>query len=310
MNPEDEGFCLVCRASLPGGSSTPAQPGPHGGAKCPNGHPIDPSWTSCPYCTRAIPQPPAGSRQNTLIEEGPPGASSGASLPTRLEDGPPSVASASGGLAGAGGARQTHLEGETPPPPPASVSGARATRLETDGPGVTQRLPPPPGSGVRATRLEESLPTTGRQTVLDSTSQPTVLTPAPPRPGMALRPLSVAGADTRELVAVLAAPKLGHGGGVFAVRAGKNTIGAAPGSDVQLSLDGQVSGEHALLLFRGGSFYLSDRMSTNGTWINDQEVDPTNPAVRIKDRDHIRCGQTEMVFLSLTTQPDDETITE
>lgn len=300
MNPEGEVICLACRASLTGGSSTPVQPGASGGAKCPNGHPIDPSWTSCPYCTRTASPSPGGPMKSTLVEDGPPGAiPPGASTPTRLEDGPAPAVPASGG-------RRTSLEGE-PSSPPAPPPGLRATRMEDSAPSAPRPFAPGPApGGLRATRLEEPTPPTGRRTVLDPVSQPTLLTPSPPPRTTPAPAQAASAASQRELVAVLAAPKVRPGGEVFAVRAGKNTLGAAPGSDVQLSLDDQVSGEHALLLFRGGSFYLSDRMSTNGTWVNDQEVDPTHPAVVIRDRDRIRCGRTEMIFLILNVPRDDE----
>jgi pSer/pThr/pTyr-binding forkhead associated (FHA) protein len=70
------------------------------------------------------------------------------------------------------------------------------------------------------------------------------------------------------MVAVLAAPDLGAGGTVFAVRAGKNVIGADRSSDIVLINDPEVSREHAILLHRQGAFHLSDRLSSNGTWVN------------------------------------------
>jgi predicted component of type VI protein secretion system len=106
----------------------------------------------------------------------------------------------------------------------------------------------------------------------------------------------------RRLVAVLAAPDLRPGGAVFAVRAGKNTLGANRANDVCLAPDRQVSGEHAILLHRGGSFVLADRMSSNGTWVNGHEV-PANGSIEVHDRDHIRCGGVELLLLVLDTTP-------
>lgn len=105
--------------------------------------------------------------------------------------------------------------------------------------------------------------------------------------------------DERRLVAVLAAPELVPGGRVFPVRAGKNLLGADAKSDICLSEDSQISGEHALILHRGAAFYLADRMSTNGTWVNGEEVDPTSSSIALNNRDRIRCGETELIFLTL-----------
>jgi pSer/pThr/pTyr-binding forkhead associated (FHA) protein len=122
-------------------------------------------------------------------------------------------------------------------------------------------------------------------------------------------PVAAGAADTRRLVAVLAAPGLGPGGTVFAVRAGKNSIGGERGSDIALANDPEVSREHALLLHRKGAFHLADRMSTNGTWVNGQEVS-ANGTVPLHDRDRIRCGKTDLVFLVIdageTSEPGGE----
>jgi pSer/pThr/pTyr-binding forkhead associated (FHA) protein len=100
------------------------------------------------------------------------------------------------------------------------------------------------------------------------------------------------------LVAVLAAPEMGLGGAVFAVRAGRTTLGAGRQNDIVLTEDSEASGEHAVILHRGTTFHLTDRLSTNGTWHNGREV-PANGTVQLLDRDRIRCGRTELVFLRI-----------
>jgi predicted component of type VI protein secretion system len=83
---------------------------------------------------------------------------------------------------------------------------------------------------------------------------------------------------------------------VFPVRGGKNSIGAGRSTDIVLAGDSEVSGEHAVILHRNGTFHLADRLSTNGTWVNGQEV-PASGTLPLHDRDRIRCGRTELVFL-------------
>ncbi|HKV12905.1 MAG TPA: FHA domain-containing protein [Thermoanaerobaculia bacterium] len=269
LNPDAERTCLACGAAL----SRPAQTGAAtlGLARCPAGHPIDPSWKSCPYCDRlqATGAEAAPGQRSTRLEPAsaapPPGPQK-----TRLEGAP------------SGSERRTRLEGESwpePPPPPPSSFTPRPTRLEDP--------PPPPG---------------GRRTVLQESSAavpppPPMAAVAKPEPPPAAAPQPAGGAaPARRLLGVLAAPDLGPSGTVFPVRGGKNTIGASRANDVVLDGDSEVSGEHAVILHRNGTFHLADRLSTNGTWLNGNEV-PANGTVPLSDRDRIRCGRIELVFL-------------
>lgn len=220
LNAETERVCLACGAALP--RSTPTGSGTLGMGSCPAGHPIDPSWRSCPYCDRAA------AAEN----------------------------------------RRTRLDGEPLPDP----------------------APPPARSGPAPTRLEEPGRPPGRRTVLEG---------SPAAPEAAVRPLpkpAAAPQPSGRLVGVLAAPEMGPGGMVFAVRAGRTTLGAGRQNDIVLTGDTEASGEHAVILHRGGTFHLTDRLSTNGTWHNGQEV-PANGTIQLHDRDRIRCGRTELVFL-------------
>lgn len=271
LNSEGETLCLVCRAPLDGGRPASQTMVEGQGHTCPNGHPIDPSWKSCPYCTRGSRAAPGEPHKAATVAEtgegpGQPGA---ALRTTRLE-----TDSDQGGGAG----RRTRLAGEPAPeaqPPGSPASRHRETRLEKEGAAPKRTVLRPAG-----------------------TVEPPPA--APPPPGAASE-ASVAGGPAearRELVAVLAAPSLRPGGVVFPVRTGKNTVGADPASDVCLAEDPQVSGEHALLLHRGDVFYLADRMSTNGTEVNGEELAGTDARV-VKDRDRLRCGATELVLLVL-----------
>jgi pSer/pThr/pTyr-binding forkhead associated (FHA) protein len=50
-----------------------------------------------------------------------------------------------------------------------------------------------------------------------------------------------------------------------------NSIGRDVNNSIVID-DSFVSAEHALLTFRGRSWYVEDRASTNGTWVNGQRV--------------------------------------
>ena len=220
LNPDSEKTCLACKGAL----IRPARPEvPAGGAtRCPAGHPIDPSWKSCPYCD---------------LLRGPKGKEApGAGAP----------------------AANKPLASASPGPLPARLDAA----AEPSGPRRTILQEAPPGASAPR------------------------LSPQPSAPADA----------ARRMVAVLAAPDLGAGGTVFPVRAGKTVIGADRGSDIVLINDPEVSREHAILLHRQGAFHLSDRLSSNGTWVNGCEL-PASGTVLLSDRDRIRCGKTEFVFL-------------
>ncbi len=307
LNPEGEAGCLACRTPL---ATAGAVPSPEAGGKCANGHPIDPSWTSCPYCTRAQ---PAGAPKKTKLEVaagGQPFAAAGGSQPTRLENAVAGTPPPAAPPPIPGGARTTRLEeGPGVAPHPGQPMGGRRTRLEGEAtgsaiPGGHPAGPPPPlpvaPGGARPTRLEE-VGGGRRHTVLHESAPapyaggqareqaPAPVRQAPPVTGSGL------GSD-RRLVAVLAAPGSGE---VFPVKAGKNLIGAGAACEICLRHDSEVSGEHALILYRGEVFYLTDKMSTNGTWINGEDVDPTRNSIVLEDRDRIRCGATELIFLML-----------
>jgi hypothetical protein len=273
LNSEMQAACLVCGAPLPGARAASGAPP----QRCPAGHPFDPSWKRCPYCDRAAAQ--AGGRM-------PVGEA------TRRE------ATAGVGL------------GNEPQPPRSAVSpgAAGGAAPPTSAPPSPDRVAP------RPTRLEpaEAAGQGRRRTVLApeqllvspavSEQPPGAVRSAAPAAAPQAPPAAAQGApgDARRLVAVLAAPDLQPGGMVFAVRAGKNTVGASSAADICLARDPKVSHEHALLLFRNGAFLLADRVSTNGTWVNGREV-PANGTVELLDRDHIRCGDAELQLLALAT---------
>ena len=66
------------------------------------------------------------------------------------------------------------------------------------------------------------------------------------------------------------------------------------GRDVNNSIvvdDSFVSADHALLTFRGRAWYLEDRGSTNGTWLNGQRVEGLLP---LGYGDELQVGQVRL----------------
>lgn len=83
----------------------------------------------------------------------------------------------------------------------------------------------------------------------------------------------------------------------FAVRIGKTSIGRDPKCDVVV-FDDQTSGHHADLVFRPEEkrFILMDHNSTNGTYVNETEIEPRRD---LANHDVVRIGAQRFVFVAL-----------
>jgi hypothetical protein len=69
-----------------------------------------------------------------------------------------------------------------------------------------------------------------------------------------------------------------------------NSIGRDVNNSIVID-DSFVSSEHAVLTFRGRAWYVEDRGSTNGTWLNGQRVDGLVP---LGYGDELQVGQVRM----------------
>jgi two-component system, cell cycle response regulator len=75
-------------------------------------------------------------------------------------------------------------------------------------------------------------------------------------------------------------------GKVFRLREGRNTMGRHPKSDICLQ-QRAVSAEHAYLIRNGKKIHLVDNKSTNGTFVNGQQV---KGEVTLKSGDQVKVG--------------------
>lgn len=86
----------------------------------------------------------------------------------------------------------------------------------------------------------------------------------------------------------------------FPVRIGRNVLGRDRRSDIVIG-DDQASSHHADLVFRPEErrFILMDHNSTNGTYVNDLEIEPRRD---LADRDVVRIGAHKFLFMPLCNE--------
>jgi pSer/pThr/pTyr-binding forkhead associated (FHA) protein len=72
-------------------------------------------------------------------------------------------------------------------------------------------------------------------------------------------------------------------------------IGRAAGSDIVLSKDKLTSRHHALVSYEQGEYTLRDNGSSNGTFVNGQQLEK-DASYTLQDNDHIGIGEYELIF--------------
>ena len=125
---------------------------------------------------------------------------------------------------------------------------------------------------------------------------PAVQTP-PMERTIAAQKLDASAAPKRYVVGWLVGLNGTARGESFAVRIGRNILGRDRRSDIVVN-DDQASSHHADLVFRPEErrFILMDHNSTNGTYVNDTEIEPRRDLVV---RDIIRIGSHRFLFMPL-----------
>lgn len=71
----------------------------------------------------------------------------------------------------------------------------------------------------------------------------------------------------------------------------KITVGRLPDNSIQLD-DGSISSHHAEIVFENGQYHLHDLGSTNGTFVNEEQVTD----VILKHGDEVKFGRVPAVF--------------
>jgi hypothetical protein len=79
------------------------------------------------------------------------------------------------------------------------------------------------------------------------------------------------------------------------------TLGRGPRNDIQVAWDPEVSTVHADLHCAGGEWTIADDgLSTNGTYLNGARIAGRQ---RLRDGDHLRLGQTALVYRCAAVAP-------
>jgi hypothetical protein len=166
------------------------------------------------------------------------------------------------------------------------VPVVRPTRF---GPPDVQRpVAVPPHSPRRPTAVPP--PTIARDAAVVIASEPVDRTVAVQK----LDPLAQA---KRYVVAWLIGLNGAARGESFPVRIGRNVLGRDRRSDIVVN-DDQASSHHADLVFRPEErrFILMDHNSTNGTYVNDSEIEPRRD---LAAKDIVRLGSHKFLFMPL-----------
>jgi hypothetical protein len=100
---------------------------------------------------------------------------------------------------------------------------------------------------------------------------------------------------TRKLVGWMVSYTLNVFGIDFRLYEGQNTVGRDISSNIRITEDNLISSKHGTILFRNGSLYYKDEMSTNPSYLNEYEIMP-GETVKIKDGDTMKIGKNEFVF--------------
>ena len=100
--------------------------------------------------------------------------------------------------------------------------------------------------------------------------------------------------NARKLVGWMVSYSLNEFGIDFRLYEGQNTIGRDISSTIRITDDNLISSKHGTILFRNGSLYYKDEMSTNPSFLNEYEIMP-GETVKIKDGDTLKIGRNEFI---------------
>ena len=84
----------------------------------------------------------------------------------------------------------------------------------------------------------------------------------------------------------------------LALRQGPNHVGRSRENDIMLATDNQVSRYHATITWDGYNCTIIDLVSSNGTFINGERLDPKVPRL-LRDGDRVEFGHRTCFVMRL-----------
>lgn len=238
--------------------------------RCPNGHFYKDDLAQCPYCSNganasnATQASPGGFGGGAAPAGGATMASGGAAMP------------GSGATVGVGGGMGDPNKTQVMPDMGAGMGGGMGGETVQNSGAYTS---PEPNNNAGGTPPMSSPMSASKTMIFDDASESGV-------GGGEVR-------SSRKLVGWLVSYTLSDMGVDFKLFEGRNIIGRD--LDCQISVnDGTVSGKHAVLLYREGSYFIQDSLSTSGTRVNGNDTGVV--AVNLNDGDIIQVGKTVFKF--------------
>jgi hypothetical protein len=224
--------------------------------RCENGHFIDEAWDICPYCPQDESEPEIPVVRPRSLNQ------SVDAQPT----GAPS------------GVQPASAPGHAPSP-------AAAAQQPPQQPRPLAAVPEP---------RPVSMPTRSRS---DSAAAAAAVAVPPAERTVAAQRLEVGQQQKRYVVGWLVGLNGPSRGEAFPLRMGRNVIGRDRRSDIVIN-DDQASSHHADLVFRPEErrFILMDHNSTNGTYVNEMEIEPRRDLI---EKDVVRIGSHRFLFSPL-----------
>lgn len=156
--------------------------------------------------------------------------------------------------------------------------------------------PPPPSRPVPVPSLPPT-PAAAPATTGPRREPHTSMSPPPMERTVAAQRLDTGAQQKRYVVGWLIGLNGSGRGESYAVRMGRNVIGRDRRSDIVVN-DDQASSHHADLVFRPEErrFILMDHNSTNGTYVNESEIEPRRD---LSGKDIVRIGSHRFLFMPL-----------
>lgn len=222
-------------------------------------HAVDPLWTKCWYCEATVKQDAA----------------------TQM---PPQVS----------GAERGRTVMSEPPAPARDLSPAgakRSTLLDRDD-GPVAAAGSGRGRTVAVPELQTPLPSARNRTMVDS---------GPAEASSTQR----AASGGRRLVGVLTTFTWSGLGSLHEIRDGRNHVGSGGATsrgeapEIVIGQDSLLSGSHFMILCQGPKIIISDNFSTNGTFVNGEQIDTRG--MDLADDAVIKAGGTVFRFQRIHT---------